>query len=177
MPHAVTLRRKQGRITRALPATGRATPTLSPPPAPTAPSPAPVLETREQRVRAIWRNAAAWTFQGWLAMFFCGAAYAKLTAPFDHIVLLLGWPALVAPAAVKAIGAVELLLALSMLAPLVLGMVKGRRIVIAGAVILLGLEGAALLVHAARLDIGLAFVNFLLLGLTTSVLALRRDHA
>jgi len=119
-------------------------------------------------------NATAWTFQGWLAMFFAGAALAKLTAPYDQLVLLLGWPSLVPLSSVRVMGFVELALAATMLAPLVIGKVAGMRIVRAGAIFLIGLQAAALLVHAVRLEPGLAFINLILLALTTAVLVLRR---
>ena len=51
-----------------------------------------VADTPQRRVRAIWINAALWTFQGWLAMFFAAAGFAKLTEPMNHLIVLLGWP-------------------------------------------------------------------------------------
>ena len=121
-------------------------------------------------------NATAWTFQGWLAMFFAGAALAKLTAPYDQLVLLLGWPSMTALSTVRTMGWVELALAATMLAPLVIGKAAGLRVVWGGAIFLIGLQAAALLVHAVRLDLGLAFINLILLALTTTVLVLRRHR-
>ena len=54
----------------------------------------PVLTARD-RTLATWRNLALWTLQGWIAMFFIAAGYAKLTESMDNLVTLMGWPALV----------------------------------------------------------------------------------
>ena len=106
-------------------------------------------------------------------MFFAGAGYAKLTAPHDHMTLLLGWPAHVTTTTLHGIGMLELVLAATMLAPL---WPQGRRVMIIGAAGLIGLQALALIVHASRADLGLAFINVILLGLTTTVLALHRRH-
>ena len=59
------------------------------------------------RSRAAYKNIALWTLQGWLAMFFIAAGYAKLTESMTNLITLMGWPA-VAPE--KAAGLVPLFL-------------------------------------------------------------------
>jgi len=124
-------------------------------------------------VRAIWNNALAWTFQGWLAMFFAGAAYAKLTAPADHLAILLGWSEQVPLGLVRGLGALEATLALSMLLPL-LARKSGHIGVVAAASFLIGLESVFLVVHLTRFEPALAFVNAILLGLTIPVWFIRK---
>lgn len=128
---------------------------------------------RKLRICAIWANAMLWTFQGWLAMFFMGAGYGKLTAPHSHMTLLLGWPEHVTTDTLYAVGVIELALAATMLAPL-LGWAKGRTVLLIGAAGLILIEAAALVVHSLRLELGLALLNLVLLGLTVPVLLMRR---
>ena len=54
------------------------------------------LPAPQARSRAAYRNIALWTLQGWIAMFFIAAGYAKLTEPMSNLIALMGWPA-VAP--------------------------------------------------------------------------------
>lgn len=51
-------------------------------------------------------------------MFFGGAAYAKLTSTLDLLTVLLGWPEDAGLSLVRAVGALELTLAVGVLAPL-----------------------------------------------------------
>jgi hypothetical protein len=81
------------------------------------PGPAPVSAARARTI-AGYRNLALWTLQGWTAMFFFAAGYAKLTEPFANLVTLLSWPALASETLVRGIGIVEVVLALGVLAPL-----------------------------------------------------------
>jgi len=37
------------------------------------------------RRRPIWKRAVLWTFQGWLAMFYVAAGFAKLTEPQSNL--------------------------------------------------------------------------------------------
>ena len=55
-----------------------------------------LLPVPQGRSRAAYRNIALWTLQGWIAMFFIAAGYAKLTEPMTNLINLMGWPA-VAP--------------------------------------------------------------------------------
>ena len=79
--------------------------------------PRPTLPASVRLVR-FRRHLFLWVLQVWLAMFFIGAAAAKLTEPLDTLSYLLGWPAVVNPAFVQAVGWVELTLAIAVLAPL-----------------------------------------------------------
>lgn len=42
------------------------------------------------RSRAAYKNIALWTLQGWLAMFFIAAGYAKLTESMTNLITLMG---------------------------------------------------------------------------------------
>ena len=140
------------------------------------PSPAsgrPPLSSARARAVAGYRNLALWTLQGWAAMFFFAAGYAKLTEPLNNLVALMNWPALVSEKLVRGVGIVELVLALGMLAPLV-SWSFGRWPLLISAAGLIALEAVMLTVHAASLDIGLALTNVALLAITIPVLLGRR---
>ena len=51
-----------------------------------------VLTPARSRLAASYRNLTLWTLQGWLAMFFIAAGYAKLSEPMTNLVerLILG---------------------------------------------------------------------------------------
>ena len=134
--------------------------------------PAPVSAARARAV-AGYRNLALWTLQGWAAMFFFAAGYAKLTEPMDNLVALMNWPALVSENLVRGVGIVEVILALGMLAPL-MSWKLGRWPLLISAAGLTALEIVMLAVHAAGLDIGLALTNVALLAITIPVLLGRR---
>lgn len=110
-------------------------------------------------------NLTLWTFQGWLAMFFVAAGYAKLTEPMANLETLMIWPALVGENLVRGIGIVELVLAVGMLVPL-LSWKIGRWPLLIASVGLIGLQTVMLGVHALNLHIGLSIVNLLLLAIT-----------
>ncbi len=133
---------------------------------------APVLTARDRAI-ATYRNLALWTLQGWIAMFFIAAGYAKLTESMDNLVTLLTWPALVPTSLVRGVGIVEIVLALGMLAPLISWKI-GRPLVVVAAAGLAVLEAVMLGVHVLGGDIGLSVVNVILLGLTIPVLWGRR---
>lgn len=125
------------------------------------------------RSRAAYKNIALWTLQGWIAMFFIAAGYAKMTEPMTNLITLMGWPAVAPENMVRGLGVVELVLALGVLAPLASWRV-GRPLLLTSAAGLIVLEAAMLVVHALSQDIGLAVVNLILLGLTVPVLLGRR---
>ena len=54
------------------------------------------LPVAQARSRAAYKNITLWTLQGWIAIFFIAAGYAKLTEPMTNLITLMGWPA-VAP--------------------------------------------------------------------------------
>jgi len=125
--------------------------------------------TARERTVATWRNLALWTLQGWIAMFFIAAGYAKITEPMTNLVALMNWPALVSPAFVRGLGLAEIVLALGVLAPLASWKI-GRPILVVAAAGLVVLETIMLGVHAFGLDISLALVNVFLLAITIPVL-------
>lgn len=128
------------------------------------------------RLRAFYFHMALWTVQAWLAMFFAGAAFAKLTQSHDILTHLLGWSEGVDPALVRAVGIAELVLAIGVLAPLVAWRGGGR--VMAFAVIgMIGLTAFTLALHLSRLELGFALLNLVLGGLALTVLVGRVREA
>ncbi len=119
------------------------------------------------------RQHPLWTLQGWVAMFFIAAGYAKLTEPMSNLIALMGWPAVAPVNMVRGLGVVELVLALGVLSPLVSWRV-GRPLLLVSALGLTVMEAAMLSVHAVNHDLGLALVNLVLLALTVPVLLGRR---
>ena len=124
------------------------------------------------RSRAAYKNITLWTLQGWLAMFFIAAGYAKLSEPMANLVDLMKWPALVAENMVRGLGVAEIALAVLVLAPLV-SWKHGRPLLVTAAAGLLALEVIMLAVHAAGLEAGLALTNLVLIGITAPVLWFR----
>ncbi len=125
------------------------------------------------RSRAAYRNIALWTLQGWIAMFFIAAGYAKLTEPMTNLINLMGWPAVAPENMVRGLGVVEMVLALGVLSPLISWRV-GRPLLLTAATGLIVMEATMLAVHAVNRDIGLAAVNAILLAFTIPVLLGRR---
>lgn len=135
-------------------------------------NPALRLMPARARLNAVRGHLALWTLQGWLAMFFAAAGYAKLSEPMGSLVLLLGWPASTGLEAVRWLGVAEIGLAALVLAPLFSWRI-GRPLLIAGAAALLALENAMLILHLSRAEPGLAIVNAILIGLTAPILRYR----
>ena len=130
------------------------------------------LSPARSRLNASYRNLTLWTLQGWLAMFFIAAGYAKLSEPMTNLVELMKWPALVAENMVRGLGVAEIALAMLVLAPLV-SWKHGRPLLVTAAAGLLALEVIMLAVHAAGLEAGLALTNLVLIGITAPVLWFR----
>lgn len=124
------------------------------------------------RLRQSYRNIALWTFQGWLALFYLGAGYAKLTEPHDRLVVLLHWPAATSLSLVRGVGVAEIALALAMVAPILTGW-RGRCVVVGGAALLLSVETTMLAVHGLRGEVDLTLINAALIGLTAPVVWFR----
>ena len=131
-----------------------------------------VLTPARSRLNASYRNLTLWTLQGWIAMFFIAAGYAKLTEPMDTLAQLMRWPDLVAPNMVRGLGVAEIVLAVLVLAPLV-SWKHGRPLLVMAAAGLIGLESVMLAIHATGGDIGPAVTNVILLAITAPVLWLR----
>ncbi|MFA4938857.1 DoxX family protein [Brevundimonas sp.] len=113
-------------------------------------------------------NLMLWTLQGWIAMFFIAAGYAKLTEPLDMLVILLGWPAHASLALVQGLGVAEVVLAVMLLAPLISWRL-GRPLLLVAAAALAVLEMVMLLVHLLGQDWSHVAVNLNLLALTAFV--------
>ena len=127
------------------------------------------LTPARSRLKASYRNLTLWTLQGWIAMFFVAAGYAKLSEPMENLVDLMRWPALVAPNMVRGLGIAEIVLAFLMLAPLV-SWKHGRPLMVMAASGLLALEVVMLALHTACMDVGPAATNLILIALTATVL-------
>jgi hypothetical protein len=123
----------------------------------TAASAAPARPSGQQR--NTWRHPLMWTLQGWLTMFYLAAGYAKLTAPRDHLVLLLHWPEVVSPRLPPAVGLVEILLALALIAPLVSWRLFERVMIVSATVI--GVYAVGMAVVHAFVQVELTVVNLI----------------
>lgn len=144
--------------------------TLSFPPATPLPPAVKTPSTGALRLPlgAFQRHLALWTLQAWLAMFFIGAAYAKLTAAPELLVILLGWPQGIEREIVRLIGAAELALGIGVLAPLLTW--RLAPIMSASAIGLAGLAGFNLVLHLGRQEFGFVGLNLLLAGAALTVL-------
>lgn len=131
------------------------------------------LSPAQERAYASYAHLGLWTFQGWIAMFFTAAGYAKLTESMANLTALMTWPQWAGEALTRSVGGVELLLGLAMLAPLISWRI-GRPVVIAAAAVLVVWQGLMLGFHAWRLDIGLGVLNLALLAITLPVFMGRR---
>lgn len=127
------------------------------------------LTPARARLNASYRNLTLWTLQGWIAMFFIAAGYAKLSEPMTNLVELMRWPALVTPSMVRGLGVAEIILAVLVLAPLVSWKV-GRPLLVVAASGLLALETVMLAIHATGMDVGPAVTNLILIAMTATVL-------
>ena len=145
------------------------------------PSPAPIMTTQtltpaQLKLCATYRNLGLWTLQGWLAMFFIAAGYAKLTEPMGNLISLMHWPAMAADGFVRGLGGLEVALALGLLAPLASWRIGGPALLAsAGGLAALTLVMAG--VHAIGAEWGLVAVNLILLTMTGAVLIGRRPNA
>jgi hypothetical protein len=129
--------------------------------------------TAPSRSRAAYANIALWTLQGWIAMFFIAAGYAKLTEPMTNLINLMGWPAVAPDNMVRGLGVVEIVLAMGVLSPLISWRI-GRPLLMTAATGLIVLESTMLVIHTLSQDVGLAVVNAILLAFTVPVLLGRR---
>lgn len=127
------------------------------------------LSPARARLNASYRNLTLWTLQGWIAMFFIAAGYAKVSEPMANLVELMKWPALVSGNMVRGLGVAEIILAVLVLAPLV-SWKYGRPLLVIAACGLLALEVTMLLVHATGMDVGPAAANLILIAMTATVL-------
>ena len=121
-----------------------------------------------------YRHMALWTLQGWLAMFFVAAGYAKLSQPMEILIILLSWPVHFAPAAVRLLGALEVLLAAAVLSPLI-SWTFGRPLLVSATMAMLALEAMMFIIHAMSFEWSHALIN-LALGLMTAIVFVQRSR-
>ena len=129
--------------------------------------------TPRSRAKSDYLNLTLWTFQGWIAMFFIAAGYAKLTESMENLTVLMHWPAMASANFVRGLGVVEIVLALMVLSPLV-SWRFGRPLLLTASVGLLALQSIMLILHATELNIGLALTNLFLIAITAPVFWFRR---
>lgn len=129
--------------------------------------------TPHSRAKSDYLNLTLWTFQGWIAMFFIAAGYAKLTESMENLTVLMHWPAMASVNFVRGVGVVEIVLALMVLAPLV-SWRFGRPLLLTASVGLLALQSIMLILHGMELNVGLALTNLFLIAITAPVLWFRR---
>lgn len=129
--------------------------------------------TPRSRAKADYLNLTLWTLQGWIAMFFIAAGYAKLTESMENLTVLMNWPAMASASFVRGLGVAEMVLALMVLSPLI-SWRFGRPLLLTASVGLLALESIMLVLHGLSLDIGLALTNLFLIAITAPVLWFRR---
>ena len=129
--------------------------------------------TPRSRAKSDYLNLTLWTFQGWIAMFFIAAGYAKLTESMENLTVLMHWPAMASVNFVRGLGVVEIVLALMVLSPLV-SWRFGRPLLLTASVGLLALQTIMLILHATELNLGLALTNLFLIAITAPVLWFRR---
>jgi hypothetical protein len=129
--------------------------------------------TPRSRAKSDYLNLTLWTFQGWIAMFFIAAGYAKLTESIENLTVLMHWPAMASTSFVRGLGVVEIVLALMVLAPLI-SWRFGRPLLLTASVGLLALQSIMLILHATELNIGLALTNLFLIAITAPVFWFRR---
>ncbi|MBL0947849.1 DoxX family protein [Brevundimonas sp.] len=132
--------------------------------------------TAQARLNASYLNLTLWTLQGWVAMFFVAAGYAKLTEPVSTLTALMGWPQHVPVDLVRGVGLAEIVLAVMLLTPLISWRL-GRPLLIVAAAGLLVLQTVMLGVHAVSGDLGHSGVNLALLAATAPVLWFRLREA
>jgi hypothetical protein len=130
------------------------------------------LNPARSRLNASYRNLTLWTLQGWVAMFFIAAGYAKLSEPLANLTDLMKWPALVSENFTRGLGVAEIVLAVLLLAPLA-SWKHGRPLLVVAASGLLLLETVMLVFHATGMDVGPAVSNLILIAMTAPVLWMR----
>lgn len=123
----------------------------------------------EARRAYLYRNLFLWVLQTWLALFYIGAGYAKLSQSQDLLALLMTWPGQVEVGRLHAVGWAEIVLAGSVVTPLISWRLC-RPILLTGALGLLADAVFMMVFHALERDPGLAVVNGLLIVMTLVVI-------
>ena len=128
------------------------------------------------RLIRFYRHVFLWVLQGWLAMFYLGAAFAKLSQPHDLLTYLMGWPAQVDPGLVQTIGWVELVLAIGVIAPMI-SWPRFRPLLLVSTAVLFANAFLMGGYHAMSGHWTLAMVNAVLAVFAVTVLIGRRPEA
>lgn len=123
----------------------------------------------EIRRANLYRDLSLWVLQAWLALFYIGAGYAKLSQPQELLALLMTWPGQVDASRLHAVGWVEITLAASVVTPLISWRLF-RPILLTGALGLLADAVFMMVFHALERDPGLTVVNGLLVVMTLAVI-------
>lgn len=121
----------------------------------------------------IWKRAVLWTLQGWLAMFYAAAGFAKLTEPQSNLLVLIPWSAFADWSLVSAAGWLEIIWAAGMLLPLFSRVFMPVMRFCAMAIF--GWAVCFALIHALLSQPGLIAVNVILAGLSATVFLMTRD--
>lgn len=130
------------------------------------------LSPSQIRLRQSYRNLTLWTLQGWLAMFFLAAGWAKATESSATLAELMSWTAGAPQEMVQGLGIAEITLAALLLAPLV-SWKWGRPLMVTAAAGLLTLAAVMLGVHALALEPVPALTNLAVIAVVAPVLWMR----
>lgn len=117
-----------------------------------------------------------WVLQGWMAMFFLGAAFIKITTAMELLVILMTWPRWIGPDIVRAIGYVEGVLAVGLLVPAVNAR-WGWSIVRIAAVLLSANAALMIGLYIVLRDVGMVATNLALLAIGLGIVMGRRPRA
>ena len=127
------------------------------------------------RHRLIWKRAVLWTLQGWLAMFYSAAGFAKLTEPQSNLHILIPWSTFVDRSLVSAAGWLEILWSAGMLLPLFSSMMF-TPVMRVCAMAIFGWSVCFALIHALLSQPGLIAVNVILAGLAATVILMSGER-
>lgn len=123
----------------------------------------------ETRRAGLYRNLFLWVLQTWLALFYIGSGYAKLSQSQAMLAVLMTWPAQVDVSLLHAIGWMEIGLAACVVTPLI-SWWAFRPVLLTGALGLLIDAGLMAGFHALERDGFLAVVNVLLVLMALTVI-------
>lgn len=132
----------------------------------------PVRTAAQVRTRRNNTNLFLWTLQGWLAMFYIGTGYAKISEPLENLALLMDWPRLAGSDLVHWLGLADIGLALGMLLPLISWKI-GRPVLLGAAAVMVVSQLGFLAYYGLEQRAGMFVINLALLGVSATVLRLR----
>lgn len=136
------------------------------------PASAPAPTAAQVRARRDTVNLFLWTLQGWLAMFYIGTGYAKISEPVESLAHLMDWPHATAPGLVKLLGLADIGVALGMLLPL-LSWKVGRPVLLGAGAVMVASQLGFLAYYGLGQRAWMFGVNLALLGVTATVLSQR----